>query len=42
MRERFQSVREEVLDRVTGGKATPENIQLAHELSKKLLGAPDY
>ena len=37
MRERFQSVREEVLDRVTGGKATPENIQLAHELSKKLL-----
>lgn len=37
MRERFMAVREEVLDRVSAGKASPESIELAHELTKKLL-----
>ncbi|MEY2784730.1 MAG: hypothetical protein RL277_934 [Planctomycetota bacterium] len=39
MRERFQSVREEVLDNLTHGKAAPESIQIAHELTKRLLDA---
>ena len=37
MRERFESVREEVLDNVAGGTAEARQVQLAHELSKRLL-----
>ncbi len=37
MRERFESVRDETLDQVAGAHATPDQVRLAHELSKKLL-----
>lgn len=33
----FESAREEILDQVTGGQAQPREIELAHELSKRLL-----
>lgn len=34
---RFQELREQTLDQVTGGQATPREIELAHELTKRLL-----
>lgn len=34
---RFQELREEVLDSVTGGQATPREMEIAHELTKRLL-----
>ncbi|MDA1264709.1 MAG: glutamyl-tRNA reductase [Planctomycetota bacterium] len=34
---RFEGLREEVLDRVTGGQATPRELELAHELGRRLL-----
>ena len=34
---RFKELREAVLDGVTGGKATPRELELAHELGKRLL-----
>jgi glutamyl-tRNA reductase len=37
LRLRFGGLREEVLDRVTAGKATPRELELAHELGKQLL-----
>lgn len=37
MRERFEKTRDEVLDQVTGARSSPDNVQLAHELTKKLL-----
>lgn len=39
LRERFDTIREEVLDEVTGGSSAPEQVRLAHELSKRLLDA---
>lgn len=37
LRRRFEEVREAVLDGVTRGKASPRELELAHELSKRLL-----
>jgi len=37
LRERFESVREDVLDHVSGARADPKDVQLAHELTRKLL-----
>ncbi len=34
---RFQELREQTLDQITGGQATPREIELAHELTKRLL-----
>ena len=34
---RFEATREEVLDRVTNGQAEPRELELAHELGRKLL-----
>ncbi|TDJ70727.1 MAG: glutamyl-tRNA reductase [Planctomycetota bacterium] len=37
LRRRFEHVREEVLDQVSGETADPKSVQIAHELSKRLL-----
>ncbi len=37
MRERFDRVRDEVLDSVSGARSDPKDVQLAHELAKRLL-----
>ncbi len=37
MRERFDAVREKVLDDLAGADSAPEQIQLAHELTRRLL-----
>jgi len=37
MRERFQRVREEVLDAVAGARSDKKDIEIAHELSRRLL-----
>lgn len=37
MGERFHEVRDEVLDLVAGEKTSPDQVQLAHELTKRLL-----
>ena len=37
LRRRFETVREEVLDQVSGETTDPKNVQIAHELSKRLL-----
>lgn len=37
LHEGFQEVHEEVLDAVTEGKATPRELELAHEMQKRLL-----
>jgi glutamyl-tRNA reductase len=37
LRERFEGVREEVLDRVSGARSNPRDVELAHELTKRLL-----
>lgn len=37
MRERFEKVREDVLDQVAGARSDPRDVQLAHELTKRLL-----
>lgn len=37
MRERFEKVREDVLDQVAGARSDPRDLQLAHELTKRLL-----
>jgi glutamyl-tRNA reductase len=37
LRRRFESVRDEVLDKISGDTADPKGVQLAHELSKRLL-----
>jgi glutamyl-tRNA reductase len=37
LRARFEGVREEVLDAVAGARTSPEQLQLAHELSRRLL-----
>ena len=37
LRKRFSVLREEVLDQVTQGRATPRELELAHELGKQLL-----
>lgn len=37
LRRRFEAVREEVLDKISGDTADPKGVQLAHELSKRLL-----
>lgn len=39
MRERFDKVRDDVLDQVAGARSDPKNVQIAHELSKRLLDA---
>lgn len=37
LHERFERVRDEVLDQIAGDTATPEQLRLAHELAKRLL-----
>lgn len=37
LRERFEKTREEVLDSVAGARTDPRDVQLAHELARKLL-----
>lgn len=37
LRERFEKTREEVLDAVAGARSDPRDVQLAHELARKLL-----
>lgn len=37
LRQRFDAVREEVLDAVAGAKTDPKNVQIAHELTKRLM-----
>ena len=37
LRERFEKVREDVLDHVAGARSDPKDVQLAHELTRKLL-----
>lgn len=37
MRERFEKVRDDVLDQVARDASDPKNVQIAHELSKRLL-----
>jgi len=37
LRQRFEEVREEVVDRVAGERADPREVQLAHELTRTLL-----
>jgi glutamyl-tRNA reductase len=37
LRERFEKTREEVLDAVAGARTDPRDVQLAHELARKLL-----
>jgi glutamyl-tRNA reductase len=37
MRARFETVREEVLDSVAGARSDPRDVELAHELSRRLL-----
>lgn len=37
MRGRFEAVREEVLDKVAGARSDPRDVELAHELSRRLL-----
>lgn len=36
LQERFETVREQVLDELGGGATSPEQVQLAHELTKRL------
>jgi glutamyl-tRNA reductase len=36
---RFEIAREEVLDQVTSGSASPRELEIAHELSRRLLDA---
>lgn len=38
LRSRFTSEREAIIDRVTGGQATPRELELAHAMEKQLLG----
>lgn len=37
LRERFERVREEALDAVTGTRSDPKDLQLAHEITRRLL-----
>ena len=37
MRERFEAVRDEVLDQVAGARSDPKDVQLAHDLARRLL-----
>lgn len=37
LRERFEKTREEVLDAVAGARSDPRDVQIAHELARKLL-----
>lgn len=37
LRQRFEAVRDEVLDAVAGAKSDPKDVQLAHELTKRLM-----
>jgi glutamyl-tRNA reductase len=37
LRERFERVREEVLDGIAGARSDPKELQLAHEITRKLL-----
>jgi glutamyl-tRNA reductase len=37
MRTRFEKVREEVLDSVAGARSDPRDVELAHELARRLL-----
>jgi glutamyl-tRNA reductase len=37
LRERFEKVREEALDAVAGARSDPKDVQLAHELARRLL-----
>ena len=37
LRERFEKTREDVLDHVTGARSDPRDVQLAHELTRKLM-----
>jgi glutamyl-tRNA reductase len=37
MRQRFEKVREEVLDSVAGARSDPRDLELAHELARRLL-----
>jgi glutamyl-tRNA reductase len=37
LRERFEKTREDVLDAVAGARSDPRDVQLAHELARKLL-----
>lgn len=37
LRQRFETVREEVLDSIAGAKSDPKNVQIAHELTKRLM-----
>jgi glutamyl-tRNA reductase len=37
MRGRFEEAREELLDKIAGARSDPKEVQLAHELTKKLL-----
>src|SRR4029453_11392530 len=37
MRERFEQVREDVLDQIAGARSDARDVQLAHELTKRLL-----
>lgn len=37
LRERFEKTREDVLDAVAGARSDPRDVQLAHELTRKLL-----
>lgn len=39
LHQRFDAIREEVLDEVAGGRSQPDQVKLAHELSKRLLDA---
>lgn len=39
MKERFESVREDVLDAVAGARTDSKDVQLAHELTRRLLDA---
>ena len=38
LKERFSREREHLIDKVTAGQATPRELELAHEMEKKLLG----
>ncbi|MBK7878606.1 MAG: glutamyl-tRNA reductase [Planctomycetes bacterium] len=37
LRQRFETVRDEVLDSIAGAKSDPKDVQLAHELTKRLM-----
>lgn len=37
LRQRFEKVREDVLDQIAGAQSDPKNVQIAHELTKRLM-----